>query len=219
MKDRMKIPADTIPSLLMSDISRDLILRVEDALTAGARRAFEMARGADEGHLAAMIGQNRHFNMNEGFFRALTGAGASPSPIRGNGLVTGRQGIFSLARFNTSSREWNSGRRSQLRRQMALANLALEPLVQNTLFDSYVPPSDAVVFFVACFSGSLIVSPDAPISIQLAVPDHQMKNWLFAEPLNKFVQRYTQQNAPQEDKAIPTLKTKVDEKDQDGLKE
>ena len=61
----------TITDLLVDCISRELVMAVEDALNAGAERAFEASRGADPGHLPHVLGQNRHFQMNEAYHRAL----------------------------------------------------------------------------------------------------------------------------------------------------
>lgn len=197
---------ESIPDLLLRNVPRELVMAVEDALFAGAQRAFAAARGIADGHLPHAVGQLRHFHMNESFHRALDVGGASPTPIRGNGVVSGRSGVFSLARFNIPEGFWINGRRSHTRRQMSAANRAIEPLVQPELFDEYATPSDAVVFFVACFSGSLQVNPDAPLSVQIAVPDRHMRDWLFREPVNAFLQRYEHVPAEQDDLAKPTLK-------------
>lgn len=197
---------ETIQGLLMRDIPRALLMRLEEGLLVGAQRAYRAACEMDEGHLAHAVGQQRHFHMNEGFQRALSAAEASPSPIRGNGLVTGRAGVFTLARFNIAMGCWNNGRRSNLRRQMSKANWAIEPLAYPDFFRDSRPPSEAVVFFVACFSGSVRVQPESPLSIQVAVPDGNMRGWLFREPLEVFVARYNQKWVPQRDVAIPVLK-------------
>lgn len=207
---------DTIPGLLLRSIPRELVLGVEDALNAGAARAYTAAKGMDEGHLPHVVGQLRHFNMNEAFYRALAAAEATPTAIQGNGLVTGRTGVFTLARFNIPEGFWINGRRSQTRRQMAFANKAIEPLVQPELFDQYQPPAEAVAFFVACFSGSLQIQPESPTSIQIAVPDRYMRGWLFREPLDVFAKRYDVQEPSQIDLAVPKLKKNIGKKDVDG---
>ncbi len=186
----MLLPRESIPSLLMTSVPRELVMAVEDALNQGAARAYLGARGMEDGHRPHVVGQLRHFQMNETFHRALATHEARPSMIRGNGLITGRAGIFTLGRFNIPAGFWINGRRSHTRQQMALANKALEPLVQGALFEQYQTPSTAVAFFVACFSGSLRFSPEAPISIHIAVPNHNMRDWLFREPLSAFLQRY-----------------------------
>jgi hypothetical protein len=207
---------DTIPDLLVRNIPRETLMGIEEALVAGAQRAYSSARGMAEGHLPHVLGQLRHFHMNESFHRALAAGDAVPSAIRGNGIVTGRTGVFTLARFNIPDGFWINGRRSHTRRQMSMANRAIEPLVQPELFEQYVLPSDAVVFFVACFSGSLKYQPEAPLSIQIAVPDRHMRGWLFREPLNTFVQRYEVKPAGQDDFAVPKLKKNISRQGKDG---
>lgn len=209
---------EAIHTLLLRDIPRGLIMGLEEAQLVGAQRAYTAARGMDDGHLPSVVGQLRHFHMNESFHRALTAADASPSPLRGNQIVTGRAGIFTLARFNTKYGSWQSGRRSETRKQMSLANASIEPLVQPGLFCDYVEPSQAVVFIITCFAGSLHSQPDTPVSIEIAVPDRHMQDWLFREPVGAFIKRYDQQTtAAQDDLAVPRLKMNVRKhRDKDG---
>jgi hypothetical protein len=201
--------AETVSDLLVKNVPREVIMGVEEALHVGAQRAYRAAHGMDEGHLPHLVGQLRHFHMNEAFQRALAANGAHPSPIRGNGIVTGRTGVFTLARFNAQDGLWTNGRRSQTRRQMSLANAAIEPLVQPELFADYQPPAYGVAFFVACFSGNLKIQPDFPLSIQIAVPDRHMRGWLFKETLAQLLQRYDQPRMGQEDMAVPKLKRTI----------
>jgi hypothetical protein len=199
-------PNDSIPHLLLRSIPRGLMMGIDEALGAGAQRAYAASKGMDEGHLPHVVGQLRHFYMNESFHRALAMGEASPTTIRGNGIVSGRSGVFTLARFNMPEGFWINGRRSKTRRQMSFANKAIEPLVQPELFEQYIAPADAVAFFVACFSGSVHIQPESPVSIQIAVPDRDMDGWLFKETLDVFLQRYEQKPATQADLARPKLK-------------
>jgi hypothetical protein len=192
---------------------------IEEALNVGAHRAYAAASGMDDGHLPHVVGQLRHFHMNETFQRALLAGDASPASIRGNDIVRGRAGVFTLARFNIPAGFWINGRRSQTRRLMSFANAALEPLVQPGLFDRYVPPADAVAFFVACFSGSLKIQPASPISVQIAVPDREMRGWLFKEQLDHFLQRYEQESSDQVDLAKPKLKKQIRKLGKNGTSE
>ncbi|WP_034985866.1 hypothetical protein [Laribacter hongkongensis] len=202
---------ETIHDLLVKNIPRELVMALEEAQLVGAQRAYAAARGMDDGHLPSVVGQLRHFHMNESFHRALSVANAFPSPLRGNQIVTGRAGIFTLARFNTKHGGRHSGRRSETRKQMALANAAIEPLVQPGLFSGYVEPSQAVVFIVASFAVSLHSQPDTPVSLEIAVPDRHMQGWLFREPIDAFIKRYDQQSATsQDDLAVPKLKKNID---------
>lgn len=208
---------ETIHDLIVNNVSRELVLSVEDALAAGAQRAYAAARGMNEGHLPHVVGQLRHFYMNEAFQRALAANAAQPSPIRGNGIVTGRAGVFTLARFNIPVGFWINGRRSQTRRLMSLANAAIEPLIQPELFAAYQAASDAVAFFVGCFSGNLNVQPETPMSIQIAVPDRHMREWLFRESLEDFLKRYDKASQRQDDLAMPKLKKNIrKQQDKDG---
>ncbi|WP_265655769.1 alpha/beta hydrolase [Verminephrobacter aporrectodeae] len=200
---------ETIHDLLVKNVPREVVMGVEDALAVGAQRAYVAARGMDEGHLPHVVGQLRHFHMNEAFQRALAANGAEPSPIRGNRIVTGRTGVFTLARFNIPIGFWINGRRSRTRKQLSLANMAIEPLIQSELFSGYRPPSDAVAFFVACFSGDLNIQPESPVSIQIAIPDQHMRGWLFKEPLEAFAKRYDQMPVGQNDLAVPKLKKNI----------
>lgn len=205
---------DTIADLLLESIPRDLLMGVEDALLSGAMRGFEAAKGMNEGHLPTALGQMRHFHMNEAFNDALTVAGANPTPIRGNSIVVGHSGLFRLSRFNLSAGVWNNGRRSRTRRQMAEANRAIEQLVQPSLFDAQ-PITAGTAFFVASFSGSVKVQPESPIAIYLAVPDPEMKRWLFQAPLSMLIAR-CDVTPPQADTAVPKLKKGIIERGQDG---
>jgi hypothetical protein len=210
--------AEILGTLLVGQIPRELVLAVEEGLMAGAARAFTASKGMDEGHLPSVVGQARHFHMNEAFHRALDANGCEPSAIRGNRIITGRCGSFRLARFNIAEGFWINGRRSQTRKQMALANRAIEPLVRPDLFERIDSAPCGVVFFVACFAGSLQMHPDCPSSIQLALPDKTMESWLFREPLPTFLERYGQASV-QPDLVRPRLKSRtVDLGTKSGLK-
>jgi hypothetical protein len=210
-------PKETIPNLLVKNIPRLLVLAIEEAFSVGAQRAYGAAQGMDEGHLPHVVGQLRHFHMNEAFHRALAANNASPCPIHGSGIVTGRTGVFALARFNAKDKLWNNARRSNTRRQMSEANRAIEPLVQPSLFSGYEAPTEAVAFFVACFAGSLRIQPESPVTMQIAVPDHHMKQWLFRESLDRFIERYDAPARLQDDMARPKLKKNITKNlDKDG---
>jgi hypothetical protein len=199
---------DAVADLLLSHIPREFILSAEEGLFAGAKRGFAASLGTHDGHRASALGQMRAFKMNEEFSNALATHGANPSPIRGNALVTGKLGIFTVGRFNISAGLWNNGRRSRTRLEMSYANRVVEPLVQPNLFGEVEPISKATVFIVASFSGSLKIQPETPLGIDIAVPDKDMKGWLFREPLQVFLNRY-HAVVEQKDTAIPTLKVQI----------
>ena len=198
----------TIASLLVEHIPRDLIMGVEDALLVGAQRGTSAGAGMNPGHRSHAVGQMRHFHMNETFRDALEVAGTSPSQIMGNRVVVAKAGIFALGRFNISNGVWNNGRRSRTRREMAMANLSIEPLVTPDLFETYQPATNATVFFVGVFDRSVQDSVAVPMSIDLAVPDHELKGWLFRMPTTEFLTLYDSQTVSdvQPDLATPILK-------------
>ncbi len=202
----------TIEELLISSLPRELVLSVEEGLGVGANLAFQAASGMRDGHLSNVVGQMRHFHMNETFADALESVGATPSPVRGNALVVGRAGVFQIARFNVNQGPWYNAKRSSLRRKLAEANRSIEPLVQPNLFETVEPTTIlATVFFVAVFSGSITLHPEFPVDVQIAVPDSRMHNWLYCESIGKFVQEYDSVIV-QEDKANPALKTNARKK-------
>lgn len=198
----------TIASLLVQHIPRDLIMGVEDALLIGAQRGTSAGAGMNPGHRSHAVGQMRHFHMNETFRDALEAAGTNPSQIKGNRVVIAKAGIFALGRFNISNGVWNNGRRSRTRREMAMANLAIEPLVTPDLFDTYQPATKATVFFVGVFDRSVQDSAAVPMSIDVVVPDHELKEWLFRMSTTEFITFYESQPIAQvqPDLAVPLLK-------------
>ncbi|WP_028697357.1 hypothetical protein [Pseudomonas monteilii] len=202
-----KNPAHTIPDLIMANIPRDLLMGIEDALEAGAMRAFSKTKDLAKGHRKSGLGQMRHFQMNETFNEALLAANAEMVPLRGNGVVVGKSGVLQLSRLNISESAWNNSNRSVTRRKLAEANKGMKHLLLPSLFDP-VEVNAGTLFIVACFSGSLQIHPEKPTQIYIAVPDEKMEGWLFREKLGLFLSRYDE--APKQvDLAQPKLKTKL----------
>ena len=183
--------SEEIASLIVSHISRDVILAIEEALIVGAKRAFNRCNGIHDGHITSALGQMRHFEMNQAFFSTLETHNICSTYLRGNEIVVGKSGMLNIARFTANDDKWNSARRSQARKKLAKCNVQLETLVYPDLFaDQHIEPSSGTIFFVTCFSGSMENSPDKPIRVQVAVCDSDMKQWLFIEDISKFVDRY-----------------------------
>lgn len=200
-------PSHSIPDLIMANVPRDLLMGIEDALDAGALRAYLATKDLARGHRKNALGQMRHFHMNELFNEALMAAGAEMVPLRGNGVVVGKSGLFKLSRLNISETAWNNSNRSVTRRKLAEDNQGMAHLLQPSLFGP-VDINAGTLFIVACFSGSLSHHPETPLRIYLAVPDESMDGWLFREPLDRFIARYDE--APKQvDLAQPKLKTKL----------
>ena len=89
-----------------------------------------------------------------------------------------------------------------------MANMSIEPLVTPDLFDAYQPATKATVFFVGVFDLSVQDTAAVPLSIDIAVPDHELKEWLFRMPITQFLTLYESQNITDEqpDLAVPLLK-------------
>jgi hypothetical protein len=199
---------DEIAQVILENLPRELVLRLEESLIVGAQKGHLATGTMHDGHRSNVLGQMRHFHMNEGFHSALQIAGAAPAPLRGNGVVLGTSGIVKIGRFNTSIGVWNTARRSSTRRQLAQANAVIQTVVQDDFFGEPQPITEAVIFFVSIFSGSIKSNPESPLAVEIAMPDRSLREWLFREPVSEFLARYNPQNA-QIDTAQPTLKKTV----------
>lgn len=200
----------SIESLIVTNIPKDLLMAMEDALISGAGQGAIGASSLAKGHRAHAVGHMRHFRMNESFSDALLAAEANPTPISGNRLIVGRKGIFSVARFNVTSHLWSNAKRSKARRQLALFNRAIEPLVYPDLFETYKPASMASIFAVAVFDRSLSSALAELIRVDIAVPRADMDGWLYRQPVSKTLELYETLETPvQPDNAHPVLKKSI----------
>jgi hypothetical protein len=195
-----------------------LVHSIGQALSAGATRGHAVSKYMQEGHRANVLGTMRHFHMNETFSDALQLMQVKAPPLQGNNVVVGEIGPVRIGRFNLSQGIWNNARRSKSRRVMAMANAAVEANFYGDLFGAPPEVKTISVFFVAVFSGSKHVSPEAPMSIEIAVPAQDMKSWLFRENIVAFLDRYTviEDKKEQVDLAMPKLRIVItDEKKTD----
>ena len=197
-------PSHELPKFLVENISRELVLAIEEGLLASSERAFLASQQANPGHQTNVLGQLRHFHNNEAFHLVLENHGLSPSPIRGNKIITSRSGIGVIGRFNSSEPTFSSGRRSKTRKDMASVNEVIQTLIQPTLFETNAT-RQFVLFFVAEFNERM---QEKPAAIWLAVPNSMMTNWLFCERVEDFLSRY-ELSTPQLDLATPTLKKRI----------
>lgn len=203
----------SIAQLLVRDLPKDLPHGIYDGFLAAAKRAYNSSKTMNIGHIRNVLGQNRHFELNEAFHTVLNAQELEVSDLKGNKIVQGKVGIWNLARFTANDDKWLSAKRSSLRRELAKLNISIESLVYSDLFKQDEKPIVGTVFFVTCFSKNLQAAPQ----IYLAVCDHQMNNWLFVEEIMAFSNRYEINiNGQQIDNAIPTLKKR---KDKDGTLE
>lgn len=202
---------------LVELIPREFCAALDDGLRAATKRAHAEAAARDEGHRSSVLGQARHFHQNEAFALALDACGIRRNPIKGNGIVVGDLAPAYFARFSISNPTWNRVRRSAQRLKMSRKNLWLQELVQPGLFEaSQLIEGQITVFFVSVFSGSLKVQPDAPVSIDIVVPDVTLSERLFSESLTAFLGRYAEP-AQQTDIAHVRLKEVAQKRQTGGL--
>lgn len=202
------VPHQKIEDLLVNDLPRELVLGVEEAMIVGAQRGYISTRNMADGHRRSALGHQRHFHMNETYYQTLVSHGIQPTQLSGNRIVTGRSGMLMLGRFNMRGADWMKGSRSVTRKQLSKVNEALTSCMLPDLFIEPEIPTELAVFFVSRFSGELDESAATPESIYVAVPDKDIKKWLFREPLSMFLQRYDQQSV-QDDLAQPRLKKDI----------
>ncbi len=185
---------------------------INESLYAGAERAYVRAKHDATGHRASILGNMRHWCMNEEFYKSLLANGCSPSPLKGNNLVTGKSGIFNIGRINDNNVSWNNLTRAKTRQRLAEHNSFIESLVQPSLFENPKNIPTATVFFLARFSGNFAEQPESPLSIELVVPSPDMRAWLFREEIGLFLKRY-EQVVTQSDNAFTKLKSNKIKKD------
>jgi hypothetical protein len=199
-----------IANLLVTNIPQDLLLAIQEALIVGAERAYNGTKQLDKGHVKNARGQMRHFEQNQAFHSALLTHGIDVSELSGNKIVVGRIGIWNIARGTANDDNWHSLKRSKSRQLLAQKNAFMENLVYGNLFDEE-SPKEGTVFFISSFSKNADSQLERPISIQIAVCDKFMNNWLFIESIEKFIERYNFEQIiqPQEQKdlATPALKS------------
>ncbi|OPF64086.1 hypothetical protein [Hydrogenophaga sp. H7] len=209
------LPADfpsseSIESLIVAHVPKDLIAAMEEALITGAAEGAIGSGTLARGHRAHAIGHMRHFRTNERFFDALTAADASPTPLNGNRLVVGRIGIFSISRFNVTTHFWGNAKRSKARRQLAMFNRAIEHLVSPDLFESYKPAQTASLFAVGVFDRSPGNALAELVRVDIAIPRPDMDGWLYRQPVAMTLALYeSKPQASQPDMAHPVLKTNI----------
>lgn len=204
--------SESIESLIITHVPRDLIAAMEEALITGAAEGAAGSGTLAKGHRAHAVGQMRHFRTNERFFDALAAAEASPTPLNGNRLVVGRVGIFHVSRFNVTTHFWSNAKRSKSRRQLAMFNLAIEHLVTPDLFESYEPAQSASLFAVGVFDRSPSNAFAELIRVDIAIPRADMDGWLYRQPVAQTLALYdTKPQITQPDMAHPVLKAGIAE--------
>lgn len=209
MPSLSKLGPPELEQLIKENIPRDALMALDDAYKSGDKKCITHATLFVQSHRSSGAGQNRHFFLNETFHEALTVHGAKPSPLSGTKLVTGKLGIFNIARLNVPGHKWVNLKGSKTRKQLAQLNTAIErTYVQGDLFDVDRPVSVGTIFVLGVMDGW---NADAKIAaltqVMIALPAPDMKSWLYIKPLTEFLKLYDlPENNNQYDGAVPTLK-------------
>lgn len=168
----------------------------------------------DAGHKTAAIGQMRHFHSNEAFRDALEAGGANPTTLKGNQIVVGQAGMFSIARFH-SDIGIQGGKKSKARKHMSEVNKVVEELVVPDFFQQKRAATNACVFFMSSSNKHYNGQEDqSPLSIiEIGVPSPDMTGWIFHETIEIFLRRYEAVEPAQEDNLAVRLKKSATKRD------
>lgn len=194
----------------MRDIPRDALMAFEDACFGGDHIGRMRSASYALDHRSRVAGQNKHFAMNEAFHEALAVHGGEPSSLSRSCPVIGRFGIFSIARLNLSGHEWSKlARAGVTRKRLAELNVLIRrKYVQPDLFVTGVEEvHQGAVFIVGLMDGLDANKIPQLTQVMIAVPDPDLKGFLYIKPLREFIQLYDQaQVVAPIDAAIPKLK-------------
>lgn len=200
-----------IAQLLVNTLPLELLHAIKEAANTANKTAEMKTHHLAKGHKQHALGQMRHFFGNEQFHNAAEASGLEPTPINGNTIITAECGNWTLARFSTKDGDWKKARRSKKRLELALKNIAIEKFVQGDLFGHGNLVLQGAVFFVADHRQISYESDDSVVTVSLFVTDFCMKNVLFEESIDAFIERYTIIETEQEinDIAKPKLKKHI----------
>lgn len=201
-----------IAELIIQHVPKQLLMALSDAVYAASKRSYDYAQKKKLDHRSTALGYDRHLNLNETIHEAFEANGCNPDKLRGNRIVEGRSGIFTIVRESYNDNQWKRLFRSKRKQELIAENVSVEKVVQPDLFSDGSDVPKATLFIVCRFSGSLKTQPEAPMSIELVVPSSDGKFWVFHEPLELFLTRYDIA-PPQEDKAFSELRKGVIKKD------
>lgn len=194
-----------VADLVVQHVPKQLFMALSDAIYAASKRSFDYAQKKKVDHRSTALGYDRHLNLNETIHEVFEANGCNPDKLRGNRIVEGRSGIFTIVRESYNDNQWKRLFRSKRKQTLIAENVFVEKVVQPDLFSDGSDVPKATLFIVCRFSGSLDSQPEAPMSIELVVPSSDGKNWVFHEPLELFLTRYDVV-PPQEDNAFPELR-------------
>ncbi|AHY08194.1 hypothetical protein [Serratia plymuthica] len=208
----MVVKKSKIAELLLQHVPKQLLMALSDAVYAASKRSYDYAQKKKLDHRSTALGYDRHLNLNETIHEVFEANGCNPDKLRGNRIVEGRSGIFTIVRESYNDNQWKKLFRSKRKQTLIAENVFVEKMVQPDLFSDGSDVPKATLFIVCRFSGSLHSQPETPMSIELVVPSSDGKNWVFHEPLELFLTRYDVVPS-QEDNAFSALKKGIIKKD------
>lgn len=203
---------EKIGELLSSSLQRDFLLNLQRLIPGALERVRKFSEEFMAGHRPSVMGQVRHFALNETLVRGFDESGIPHPPLRGNAIMVGKVGVVSLARVHMGQSQWDNSRRSKTKVKLCKPNYLAKRLVQGDIFDNETPIAEITVFVVTEGDGANGAPP-----IYLVVPDDTMdlRSPVFKEELTMFLQRY-QRTQDVVDRVEPKLKPGVKKMDRQG---
>lgn len=207
---------ENIVKILLESIPRELLLHFDRLYPSALERALQIGQTVNKGHRASVVGHNRHFFLNETLMLSLDECEIAHAPLRGNSILVGKVGLTAVARVHMNGGKWDNSRRSKAKVKLCAPNRIIASMVQmDWLQNQNSEAIEAITAFLVTQGDGTDLSP---CQVYIVVPDEKMdlRNPIFAEQLNTFVQRY-QQVEDIMDNAQPKLKPNI--KKQPGLNE
>jgi hypothetical protein len=199
---------EKIGEILSSNIPKELLLHVWESFPGALERAAAAARIAHSGHRSSVAGLMRHFNLNEALEASFEAVGIPHEAIRGNRIMFGSVGIATVARVHMNNGPWDNSKRSVGKRKLCARNASAGRLLQPDFLHEKeeTPLAEITMLLVTVGDGG----GDDAAMIYVVVTNDEMdlKNPLFREPIDVFLQRY-EQVVDVPDTAMPILKPGV----------
>lgn len=198
---------EKIAEILTSSVPKEFFLHVAESFPAALERALKLGQVSHAGHRSSVSGLMRHFNLNEALGSSFEAAGIPHEAIRGNRIVFGSVGIATVARVHMNNGPWDNSKRSVGKRKLCAHNQAATKLLQpDFLQEQEVEVAQITMLLVTVGDGDGL--EQASIYVVVTNDEMDLKNPLFREPIELFLQRY--EKAEQvDDIAVPVLKPGV----------
>lgn len=183
------------------------MLHVWESFLSALERAAASGRIAHSGHRTSVAGLMRHFNLNEALAASFEAVGISHEAVRGNRIMFGSVGIATVARVHLNKGPWDNSKRSVGKRKLCARNASASRLLQPDFLREEVPEILEITMLLVTVGDG---GNESPVTIYVVVTNDEMdlKNPLFREPIDVFMQRY-EQAVDVPDTAMPVLKPGV----------